>query len=298
MSNQCFKKKTVALSLSGLILLSAGLMFGKTSPSFIRVDAEDCAHNTNANFATENTENPISRLAPRPDGPDELLGSTIYGDWDPQYYNFNCYAFAINDYSQSYDIGYFSEQVWVDSEGHILPIIQLADMVYDDLRALGYDCIKIDSNEFTLPQNGQHLICVRASDDTFDDFHFMKYDNGAWYHKPGNTWVLKYNGTPSASIPWYVEGVTPEGEILRNENSYYDGNIYFLSYKAEHDEFVYSYYNESSHFVLCEDCMNGYYEPHNLVHKLNRYTCTDCYATFTDDGHGSIILEDDNQQIY
>lgn len=274
--------------LCGLLLLSVGLMFGNAPASSVKADAEDCI---SCNSTSIPSQDPIYRL--RPPVEPTLMESTTYGEWKDEYRLFNCYAFAINDYSKFYHIGELSGQDCVVNKV-LLPILQLADMVYDDLLSLEYECIDVSCNTFTLPQNGQNLICVRASE-ALNDFHFMKYDDGAWYHKPGNTWVLKYNGTPTASIPWRSEGAVP-GQILVSDD-YYDSDIYFFNYKAEHGDTYCQYYNTSYHTVTCRDCMNGYTKPHNFVFKAGKRTCTGCHAIFNDDGYGSVILEDDDTQI-
>lgn len=278
--------------LSAFMLLSVCLMFGCVSP--VVADAEEYSQSSNRNTQVLNHD-PLEATSQTATS---LLGSITYGPWLPEYSTYNCYAFALGRKYQRYIIGDFSDQsCFVGNQ--ILPVLQLADIVYDDLQALGYQCIKLERNTFSLPSNGQNLICLRASDDTFEDFHFMKFSNNVWLHKPGTTWVLQYSGTPSASVPWYREGVDAGGNVLRIENSYYDGDIYFFSYKAAHAQLIYSYHDTSTHLALCEDCMTGNYEPHDLQPYGDKYMCAGCYAIFTDDGYGSVILgEEDEKEIY
>lgn len=91
---------------------------------------------------------------------------------------------------------------------------------------MGYTNI---SSSTTIPSitNNQTLICVRKGS---YDYHFMKYNlqTNAWYHKPSNTAVLKYNHTPTNSINW-------TNEYSKNGDEYYgaityDSDIYFIKY--------------------------------------------------------------------
>ncbi len=161
---------------------------------------------------------------------------------------YNCYAFAINRpdttpfYSTentympgdmgntgSFSVG--SGTAWT-----------LANVVYADLVAMGYSNISLSP---TIPEidSSQELICVRIGE---FDYHFMRYDleTDAWYHKPGNSAVLKFNTTPSSDIPWQAEaycGQSTDGtqQYIRpvyypvgtTENIVvYDSEIVFITY--------------------------------------------------------------------
>ena len=43
--------------------------------------------------------------------------------------------------------------------------------------------------------------------------------------------------------------------------------------------------------------MTGNYEPHDLQPYGDKYMCAGCYAIFTDDGYGSVILGKDDEEI-
>ena len=65
------------------------------------------------------------------------------------------------------------------------------------------------------------------------DYHFMRYDleTNAWYHKPGNTAVLKYNYIPSSNALWYSEV-----SFWGNEYSFtdiYDSEIMYIKYSKK-----------------------------------------------------------------
>lgn len=271
------------------MLLSAGLMFG--SVSAVAVNAEESQEGSS--FAQNHED-----LVPETDLQivQSLIGSERYGPWLPEYAMYNCYGYALGTSSLN-DPGDFSGQSHTGSDGRRLPILQLAGVVYDDLVARNYQCISMQRNTFELPDHGQNLICLRVSDDTFNDYHFMRYFNGSWFHKPSTKWLLRYLKTPTASDPWPYEGVDSSGTMWRAENSFYVGDIYFFSYKFSHN-LTCSYYNQTSHRVYCQACSYEIYEDHDLQPYGDKSQCTGCYAIFTDDGYGSVILEEDETEIY
>lgn len=162
----------------------------------------------------------------------QLQYNTWDGEWTDDYLYYNCYAFALgrtdNFYNQGMLSGY-NRNVIVDHKERygeyevaiLKNVSKLQEYVYEDLQHLGYNCIKVTRHGYNIPLSGVNLICLRNGhgkvlmdyDPTitkdFDnvDFHFMKYQGGEWYHKPGNTAILKYNGMPQPSEPWVGEYV-------------------------------------------------------------------------------------------
>lgn len=167
------------------------------------------------------------------------------GEWDVAsggYYNpnweyYNCYAFAINrtersGFYNSYGQYQPGDMSGSDAFGYDTTVNDLADLVYDDLWAMGYNDIEISSILPTIDET-QELICLRVAYGW--DYHFMRYDleTNAWYHKPGNTAVLKYNYTPSYDLLWYREYSKQYEWIYDPEDvdwGYYDGDIVFITY--------------------------------------------------------------------
>ena len=167
------------------------------------------------------------------------------GEWDVAsggYYNlnwayYNCYAFALNRCERS---GFYSsygqyqpgDMSGSDTFGYDTTVHDLADLVYDDLWAMGYNDIEISTVLPTIDET-QELICVRVAYGW--DYHFMRYDlaTNAWYHKPGDTAVLKYNYTPSYDLLWYRE-YSKQYEWIYDPDDvdwgYYDGEIVFITY--------------------------------------------------------------------
>ena len=119
-------------------------------------------------------------------------------------------------------------------------------------------CVAITTTAPTSLSSGQSCICVRKA---IDDYHFMKLISGSWYHKPGNTHILKYKYTPTASREWTnecsFEGVSYEGYTT------YDSAIYFLIYSQNHGSTTYTktgndYHAGAKHFYeygqKCDSC--------------------------------------------
>ena len=131
-----------------------------------------------------------------------------------------------------YQPGDFSNQ----SIGRYTEISIVADVVKDDLEELYYSNINVS----TVRQSGyDHTIAVRNGN---GDYHFMKLSSdNSRYHKPGNSWVLRYNYTPSNSRVWTNEAVQKSG-VAMAPTIIYDSTIYYISYDEPHEhEFSYKY---------------------------------------------------------
>lgn len=146
--------------------------------------------------------------------------------WDYLCDYYNCYAYAIDkaDDNERYNPGMFSGAQYNNN----LTIEEIAELVKDDLNALGFNYVKV-TNVYSPPTgnlfSGENLICVRRG---ASDFHFMVYISGSWYHKPGNSGVLKYNYQPTNYRIWTNEG-------YRHGSAYdyiytYDSEIYYIYY--------------------------------------------------------------------
>ena len=156
------------------------------------------------------------------------------GSFDAKWYYYNCYAYSINraEQPQYYSSGNYIQYQPGNMSGagtfvNCTSIGELASIVCADLTSMGYSNISTSS---TIPaiDSSQELICVRMLRDV--DYHFMRYDlaTDAWYHKPSNTAVLKYNYTPSNSYIWNNERSVP-GEVLPATFEY-NSNIVFIKY--------------------------------------------------------------------
>lgn len=154
-----------------------------------------------------------------------LQDSILWSNTNVGYYN--CYAYAIGrnenppQYSTSkqYQPGDFSKQSFILNPEYI------ANVVKADLKVLGFCDIVISKTPPTVSA-GMRLICVRTGR---GDYHFMKYDGGSWYHKPGFTAILRYNYSTASFKVWENEYVDAQG--VAHSGSYtYDSDVYYISY--------------------------------------------------------------------
>lgn len=200
-----------------------------------------------------------------------LVHSEPVGEWDEVFTEYNCYAYALfynsspleNSAYFAPSPGYFS-----DYEGfNILdPIINWITPTYNDLKAEGYQCVHstTDYNEAMALSDTHNIICLRKGD--HPDFHFMRWDTTSWYHKPGNTHILRYLYYRPDLYEWTNEvsfrGVDYPGTFGKS----YSGTVYYFAFKSAHN-YVYDgrtgneYHAGSKHFFE------------------NQYTCSDCGET-------------------
>ena len=156
-----------------------------------------------------------------------IQGGVYFEKWR----NYNCYAFAINrvDVPNFYQKGNGFQYQPGDMSGagsfspYNVTIQQLAEIVREDLEAMGYTNVSITSTIPTIDAT-QELICVRMGP---WDYHFMRYDfeTNAWYHKPGDSAVLRYNTSPDDMV-WYTEYSDGTGEYLSPDRTGVNINIY------------------------------------------------------------------------
>lgn len=155
--------------------------------------------------------------------------SSSDGDWKEKWLGYNCYAYSINrsekpnnyDTEFQYQPGDFAKTG--DYYYYGIPIGDLAEIIKDDLEVIGLTNVTISDSIPTNLNSNQKLICVRTGS---TDYHFMRFDpiTNAWYHKPGNTAVLKYKYVPSNDLNWITE-------VSFESKEYYDGFIYGSSIK-------------------------------------------------------------------
>ena len=161
-----------------------------------------------------------------------LQDSTVYSDTNVEYYN--CYAYSIGrtEYPYEYDTEFqYQPGDFSNTEFNInMSISTIAQIVKADLNTLGYYDVLVSSVKPEVDSNA-NLICVRKC--TYD-YHFMKYDGGDWYHKPGRTAILKYKYEPDHSV-WtnegYHNGVTYAPTIT------YNSDIYYIRYYTEKPQY-------------------------------------------------------------
>ncbi len=227
---------------------------------------------------------------------DSLLGSTVYGDWDENFSKYNCYAYALGKTDKFYEIGSFYGKI---ASAYDRPIEKLAERTELDLESLGYECINIEKNHYVEPLSSQKLICLRKSK---TDFHFMKYVNGEWLHKPGGTWILRYNGVPTAETIWHFEHaklVDGVQRFTRDDMEPYTGDIYFFKFANSHNYSTCKYYNKDQHEIKCSNCNvllqveSHIFEPYNREAKI----CKKCGYVFYFSGTGISPMEEEKDKL-
>lgn len=145
----------------------------------------------------------------------------------PTYSDFNCYAFAIGQTSKHYNPGDFS-----GTAATIRPsnMSTLQSVVINDLKKLGYTNVKSVTSSYS-PTSTEILIAMRVGynygNNTYD-YHFMRYNQttGYWYHKPGDSAILKYKYNAKTTV-WYYEEYD-DGEWILNSNLTYNSEIKYV----------------------------------------------------------------------
>ncbi len=211
-----------------------------------------------------------------------LTDSTPYGEWKDEYLKYNCYAFAINrtelppefEIDFQYQPGDFSNQ----SISFNAEISTIANVVKDDLEELSYLNINVSTE---INSDYDHTIAVRNGN---SGYHFMKLSNdNNWYHKPGYTWVLKYNYMPSYNRVWTNEVMHKSG-IAQAPTMTYDSTIYYISYDEPHKhDFSYKYerVDKKYHYSYCEcgfKTRNGHVVT-GSPNSYGEYNCLICGGT-------------------
>lgn len=155
------------------------------------------------------------------------------GDWYENYNNYNCYAYAINRISKLYNPGYYVGNLHPWKDIWTVTVDEIAEIVEDDLYELGYSNISIlDSIPLNITPE-MNLICLRKG---YTDYHFMKYDyfSKAWYHKPSQNAILKYNEDLIETNIWDNEASCRGKIIERSQHDasihIYDSDIKFIVY--------------------------------------------------------------------
>lgn len=236
-----------------------------------------------------------------------LRDNTVYGSWDDDYKNYNCYGYAIGYYDKI-DPGSLSN----NSISMETSISDIAGSVRADLQALGYTVLTVSATMPTVTVSDHtNLICVRKDVDgvyllvngsyyLIKDYHFMKLgQDGYWYHKPGETNPLRYHFTPTNSSVWISEGRNENG-LFQYLNWTYDSEIWFIEYTTPHVwnyvsagtnqhrrtcticgyevtescDYTYTYFYDDMHNASCKYCSNG-------------YSGAFCTFTYTSNGNGT-----------
>lgn len=219
-----------------------------------------------------------------------LLYNTKYGEWDDVFLTYNCYGYAIETYKKE-NPGEMRELTFNMETS----VEDIAEIVSADLASLGYTVLSVSDVKPSIEVDAHtRLICVRKDLDFvaevrdgnvrfIQDYHFMKLgEDGNWYHKPGDTNTLMFNGTPSNTQPWVYE-MSIMGEYYRDEEWTYESDIYYISYITPH-VWAYEYNSSAQHTKLCTECgdtttENCEYEYSYFNYMHHKGVCADCGNT-------------------
>ncbi len=202
-----------------------------------------------------------SNISTKSNGNYKLQQNVVHGEWTDDYEFYNCYAYAIGKTEKDYNYTYQYQPGDFVKDGreylrNVFTIDGLANLVKDDLETLGYK-VNISLNQPLFINDDQELIALRNI--YHWDYHFMRYDKNdrQWYHKPGNTAILRYLHHPS-DLLWLQEFYTlKDGPETTGE--YYDSDVYYITFTKNY----YSNNNVSFSIVDQEitiDKIDGYLE--------------------------------------
>ncbi len=161
---------------------------------------------------------------------------TFGGAWDDRFSGYNCYGYSIDrceqnlvtgNYSSKYQIGYFSGLNYSSN----LNVDSTAQIVKSDLESIGFTNVVLSSSKFNL-SSSEEMICLRKDNNVPYDYHFMRYKDGSWYHKPGGSAILKYKYDVSNSVPWTCE-LSLQNSIIKYTNTIYDSNIIYIKFDSK-----------------------------------------------------------------
>lgn len=229
------------------------------------------------------TTTPLHTVTKVADNPTWLVNSELYGEWEDNFEQYNCYAYAV-DYPVWVDPGkikYIKDPSLniLDYSFNIydVSIEDIVNLVKGDLQQLGHQrlySIESQINTDNLCTN-EKIICVRKG---YEDYHFMRYTSEGWLHKPAGTHILKYKYTPTDDRVWTNEnvyrGVYSEG------GTKYDSTIYFISYDG-HD-WSYSSNSSGTHTMSCSICSDSF-----------TYNCSYRYTYLGDNLHSAECIHCD-----
>lgn len=210
-----------------------------------------------------------------------LQDNTVDGEWQEEYLNYNCYAYAIFR-SNQVNPGFTSQAF-----DHTASITEIAELVKGDLEHLGW---KVLYSGETKPVASsalcKQIICVRKdTDGSFNaagqriyDYHFMRQQpNGDWYHKPGNTNPLKYNHSPDNGLIWVSEGKR-ENYYFRDPSLTYESNIVYITFCMHDYEYRYCHTSNGVHYHIntCTVCGNTKGSRLQCIYAPGSNTCRIC----------------------
>lgn len=148
--------------------------------------------------------------------------------WASNYYQFNCYGYALGRYGDYYTLGYYS--------GLANSSLSKQGKVIADLQALGYYSVREVNQHYRPTSSSQYLLAFAFGS---GDFHVMRYDRatGSWYHKVGALSIQKSILGPQYANSWkieFLEGNTYYKSMERPDGLYQAGyslsTVFYIAY--------------------------------------------------------------------
>ncbi len=217
-----------------------------------------------------------------------LRDSTAHSPWLGNCVAYNAYGYVLGGYPEFVNdkVGKYcgrinAADIYLSSAN----VTQLSGIVYDDLAALGNDCIIKTTSKSTAinTPSSYKVFCFRIST-KYEDYnrpHFMKYDRSldAWLHKPDDSAILKYKYSPTTSRVWTDERQLKDGPAPGYVN--FDSTIYYFAYSASHRYSVASQGDSSAHIMECDGCGKTMRQAHVLNAATNSCKICGRKAPFT-----------------
>lgn len=177
--------------------------------------------------------------------------STRYS-WNPNMVNYNCYAYALGKWDKPYEPGEISDTYYSLLEDDP---VEVGRIVRKDLDYLGYKCILTSFSRPTMQSDWENIIALRIDTNldnmTYNDYHFARFFNSTWRHKPGPSAVLRFNDISTFTAnEWCNEGLE-SGTKYVEPDTWYESDILYISYKTEHQKLTYTgnnYHSGSRHY--------------------------------------------------
>lgn len=196
-----------------------------------------------------------------------LVDNETVGVWDDIFTEYNCYAYALF-YNASPTDSYFAPYPGYFSAPNDFSILESVDTWADqteaDLVEIGYSCVyKTNSLSAIMEFSDTHtIICLRKGN--HPDFHYMRWDINSWYHKPGQTHILRYLYTNPNYKNWIAEySVQGVDYPPIDDTRYYTGTIYYFAFAENHSFTGQTYTGVHNHLgtrhlykfsSVCEHC--------------------------------------------
>jgi len=180
--------------------------------------------------------------------------------------SFNCYGYAVGNFNNNLWPGFANGRVihWGD------PASLFAAYVKEDLQSVQFNqnCVRTTTSRpaSSILSSGLNAMCIRTGSSSYAyDYHLMRLTSSGWYHKPGDSAILKHIVPHSPSVSWLNE-VTYDGVNWILGDLVYSGPVWYIIYRPNHSyslEYTGNHYHSGAfHFFekayICNNCGESY----------------------------------------